>query len=343
MRWVMNAPTHGEPDAADVARLTTLKKKRSLVPPFSDHSAGLDDVVHNPLERLLIQMFPAIGDGLSMFIRNQRYDAVITEDFRTALVFGLLGRIFGRSAKHIVKELYFDESVLSSPLRRLLFRAALAKAECFITNCQSEIDVYSEFLARPKRCFHFLPWPSNLPLQDSSEDHGYVFAAGRSFRDWKALFACAEQFRERFVVVASRRELNNLRQPANVELYLDIPHERYVALLRAARVVIVPLVWTVRATGQAAVLEAMSMRKPILTADTPGVLDYVSDGVNGLLYQAGNVEHMSSQLRRLLDDTELRKTLSEGAVCSIEMQFNKAVYSERLLDLAASVAGDKAS
>ena len=61
-------------------------------------------------------------------------------------------------------------------------------------------------------------------------------------------------------------------------------------------------------------MEANACGTPVLSADVPGLRDSVSNGVSGLLYPYGNIEHLAGSITRILTDTNLRDMLSEGAV-----------------------------
>jgi GalNAc-alpha-(1->4)-GalNAc-alpha-(1->3)-diNAcBac-PP-undecaprenol alpha-1,4-N-acetyl-D-galactosaminyltransferase len=61
-------------------------------------------------------------------------------------------------------------------------------------------------------------------------------------------------------------------------------------------------------------LEAMSFGLPCIVPDClPGALDYVEDGLTGLVYRAGDSAHLAECLRRLISDANLRKRLGDAA------------------------------
>jgi glycosyltransferase involved in cell wall biosynthesis len=300
-----------------------------------------DDVawVQSTWERLLHRACPHVGAGLSMFLRRNQYDVVVTEHYRTALVFGLLCNLFGRRSRHVVKELYLDDQVLQRPVVRSIFRIGLSRCDCIVSNCSAEIGPYSRFLNLPAERFRFVPWPSNLSPERADSDDGTIFAAGRAFRDWPVLFAAARRIAARFVVVAEASAVAGLEKPENVELHCNVPRRRYLDLLRRAQIVLVPLVPTVRSIGQAVILEGMALGKAVLTARVPAVLDYVDHGSNGWLYEAEDGDSLVRQLNRLLAYGELRRRLGEGALESVRNTFNKVHYADRLLALYRELVG----
>ena len=61
-------------------------------------------------------------------------------------------------------------------------------------------------------------------------------------------------------------------------------------------------------------IEANACGTPVISADSPGLRDSVSDGLSGLLYPYGNIEVLAEVIVRVLQDSELRSRLSHGAV-----------------------------
>ncbi len=315
-------------------QITSLKKVKSQSALFQTCNTGLLDTKQSWLDYLLCKALPAdAADGCSFFLRRNHFDVIITEDYRTAIVFGLLTRLFGCRAKHLVKELYLAEDTLTNRRKRSLFRYALKAADCVILNATSERQAYADFLHLPLERFVFLPWPSNLPPQAAAPDRGYIFAAGRSMRDWKTLFECAATLPVPFTIVASRADVAALAPPPNVTVRCDVGREEYLALLAGAHIVLLPLTKTLRSTGQAVALEAMSMRKPLLAADSPGILDYIADEENGLLYCAGSSVSLSRQLNRLLASAEMRARLAAAGADRVRTVFNKESYLASLTAL----------
>jgi glycosyltransferase involved in cell wall biosynthesis len=252
---------------------------------------------------------------------------VVTTDYRTSILYGALTNLFGGRALHVIKELYLDERTLESPLRRRIFRWALRRCACVVANCSAEAAAYSRFLALPAERFRFIPWASNLPAREPIADDGSVFAAGRSFRDWPTLFAAARNVDARFVVVAEGRAVADLPRPDNVVVHCDVPRGRYLELLGQAQIVVVPLQPTVRSVGQAALLEAMALSKPVIAARVLGVADYLWEGDSGVYYEAGDPGSLANEINRLQADADLRRRLGAGARRAVSTCFNRHRYS----------------
>ncbi|MBL6751692.1 MAG: glycosyltransferase [Nevskia sp.] len=66
-----------------------------------------------------------------------------------------------------------------------------------------------------------------------------------------------------------------------------------------------------------ALLEALAAGLPVLATDIEGVAEIVEDGVNGLLFGAGDDAALAAQIRRLADDPALRERLAQAAAATV--------------------------
>jgi len=87
--------------------------------------------------------------------------------------------------------------------------------------------------------------------------------------------------------------------------------DELIAAYRAADVFLFPS--TTETFGLVA-LEAMACRVPVIAARTGGVLDTVTDGVNGLFFEPDRPEQIGARVRQLRHDPALREQLAENAL-----------------------------
>jgi glycosyltransferase involved in cell wall biosynthesis len=97
-----------------------------------------------------------------------------------------------------------------------------------------------------------------------------------------------------------------------------------------ADVVVFPVIW--EEPWGLVPLEAMGRARPVVATGRGGSAEYLRDGENALLFEAGDEEALAAAVRRLADDPGLRRTLvAEGlrtAPRHTEAQFNQAVLEE---------------
>lgn len=61
------------------------------------------------------------------------------------------------------------------------------------------------------------------------------------------------------------------------------------------------------------VWQAMAAGRPVISADTPGIREAITDGVSGLLVPAGDAPALADAMRRLASDRDLRARMGEAA------------------------------
>ncbi|MGE3957922.1 MAG: glycosyltransferase family 4 protein [Vicinamibacterales bacterium] len=81
------------------------------------------------------------------------------------------------------------------------------------------------------------------------------------------------------------------------------------------------------------VAEAMASGRTVLVSDAGGVAELVTPEVNALTYRGGDVDQMTAQLARLLDDPGFRTVLGERARRSAADQFNPARTCRQMVEL----------
>jgi glycosyltransferase involved in cell wall biosynthesis len=101
--------------------------------------------------------------------------------------------------------------------------------------------------------------------------------------------------------------------------------------LQAADVFLCPSMWA-EAAGLVN-LEAQACGLPVVASRIGGIPEYVLDGRTGLLFEPGDAEELARQVRRLIDDPQLRRTLSTAARAWALERFSPEARLPEWLDL----------
>jgi glycosyltransferase involved in cell wall biosynthesis len=100
--------------------------------------------------------------------------------------------------------------------------------------------------------------------------------------------------------------------PENVILMDSWPHAAVMEAFRRSSLALFPSVW-LEPFG-IVVIEAMSMGRPVITSRIAGPAEIVVHGENGLLVPPGDAAALKQVIQRLLDDSELRERMGQGAL-----------------------------
>jgi glycosyltransferase involved in cell wall biosynthesis len=86
------------------------------------------------------------------------------------------------------------------------------------------------------------------------------------------------------------------------------------------------------------VLEAMALGRPVVATTVGGTPELVADGETGLLVAPRDVEALTAALKRVLDDTELRRRLGEAGRRRVQERFSADAMTRDVLSIYDEVA-----
>jgi glycosyltransferase involved in cell wall biosynthesis len=171
-------------------------------------------------------------------------------------------------------------------------------------------------------------------------DGGYALSIGMEQRDYPTLQAAVEGTPYRFHVVASGWSpgsgygaAKGISAASNIEVGRGYSTEKLRALYAAARFVVVPLKSVTYAAGVTGIVEGMAMGKAIIASASPGILDYVKDGVSGRLVPVGDAQAMRRAIGELWDQPELCARMGAHNRQWIEQEINTQRYVEKVTRL----------
>jgi glycosyltransferase involved in cell wall biosynthesis len=81
-------------------------------------------------------------------------------------------------------------------------------------------------------------------------------------------------------------------------------------LLREIDVLVIPSLWY--EVSPLVILEGFASQTPVVVSNIPNLVDQVTDGLNGLTFEAGNVSSLTKTLQRILDEPGLLAHLTYG-------------------------------
>ena len=266
-----------------------------------------------------------ITQSLRLWVRRRRYDVVLTMGARESLAYGLLCLLTGRRSKQVMTEVFVDDERpgdLFWRLKTILYRLISCRAIGLLTNSSSEVATLSKRFCIPSERIRYVPMHTNiLQPENCGQNEGFVLTAGYTRRDYPTLLKAAPDIDARIMIICSRTDLPAVNTPANVTILRDIPRTAYLDHLKRTAVVVLPLLPTERSTGQVVMLEAMAFGKPVVTTKTPGTLDHIRHGENGLLMAPQDPSSLAREVNQLLHNPSFARRLGQQALEDI-LRFN---------------------
>lgn len=187
----------------------------------------------------------------------------------------------------------------------------------------------------------FQPFPNTLHgYRDMPVgDDGYLFSGGNSVRDYQVLESALEGTGIPAHIATSWKSQKNL---PHVKVG-PTSHDDFMKLLANAHVVVVPLRQTVRSAGQQSYLNAMGLGKPVIVTDTPGVRDYVIDGVTGIIVPPADPARMRAAILHVMDpaNAEFYAEMGRRARQDVFERFTEVHFRHGLLYHAGVISREQ--
>ena len=88
-----------------------------------------------------------------------------------------------------------------------------------------------------------------------------------------------------------------------------------------------------------AVREAMLASLPVIVTDVGGTNELVEDGINGYLFEPGDLNYLTNRMIFLLQNSELRDEMGQKSESIIEARFSTQVYARDFEHMVAQLRG----
>lgn len=180
--------------------------------------------------------------------------------------------------------------------------------------------------------------------RESGEDRGYFLFLGRLMAEKGVeTLARAHQRMTRpaglKIVGGGPLQAHLGHHYPNAELLGFKQGEELLDLLRHAKAVVVPSEWYENCSMS--VLEAMAYGKPVIGARIGGIPEQIRDGVDGLLFEAGNVDELSHCMDMLVAEPELTNLMGASARQRLINDYSLLNHKNKLMGLYESIAGGR--
>jgi len=123
--------------------------------------------------------------------------------------------------------------------------------------------------------------------------------------------------------------IKQLNLSDTVALWKNISEHEKIKLLKTAWVYVFP---TMKEGFGISALEAQAVGTPVVAYKVPGVADSVKNGITGILVEDGNITELANAIIKILQDEDLRRRLSVGAMLWAR-RFEWKVISKRFEEI----------
>jgi glycosyltransferase involved in cell wall biosynthesis len=291
----------------------------------------------------LLTYYPAYWNLAIKALRQSRrvdYDLIVAWESKNGFPLAISRNLLGVKKPPLVILAFLYKGIAMNFLR--LGRLGMRGIDHITVPTMSEIEYYDKLLgfSSDKTTFSPLGWYDMASvLHVAKEGTGnYIFAGGRSGRDYRTLFDAMSGLDAQLIVNARKFNVQGLTYPPNVKLHGFMPVREYYALMAGSQFVVLPLQDTPYAVGLGHIVQAMSAGKALVATRTASTVDYVKDGQTGIMVAPYDVQDMQSAIAYLLAHPEETRAMGQEARRRYEEQYTFAAFAERTYDVLQKVA-----
>lgn len=255
-------------------------------------------------------------------LRGRRYDAVATWNTSSGTLLGALSRLLPRRLRprHMIRDFHLDLTRFADPFylpRVLLVRLAAPVVDVLLTTSTEEVDLYRRMFDLPASRVHFFPDTAGGAYMDAEPTpcggSDTIFAYGNSDRDFDTLLEAAPRIPGR-VVILSQNYTPSVPVPANVTcIGHRVPLDELMTMIAQAAVVVIPIKSRFVAAGQNAMLEVMSLSRPMVVTTGLATVDHAVDGREAVFCPAQDPAALADAVTGLLARPEEARRMGEAA------------------------------
>lgn len=266
----------------------------------------------------------------------------VTWDERTALDLYLAGEggYFATGVIWATDQL----RVPAAALRLRLLRRVLRDAGAIWCLSTAQLPILDRWLGKRSRSgmAEYLPFGIDTDFYSarSQESDDLIFSVGGDRdRDPETLFAAlASTISARPGTRAVVQTTSTIKPPDGVSVVKHLAHAELREMYAKATVVAVATKPNLHVSGMTVSLEAAATGRPVVITKTPGMTDYVRDGLTGLLTPVGDASAMAASIISLLDQPGRATEIGQAARSHVARNHSSSIMAARLRDILESKA-----
>jgi glycosyltransferase involved in cell wall biosynthesis len=215
---------------------------------------------------------------LSLAVRGLRQagdGAVVAWQPLVGAVAGLLRR--GSTPRLVALGPILVDGARSSALQRVALQG-YARCDRLLFYTRAGLETAAK-LGLSRSALRFVPLGVRPRRDEPLPPGDYFVAAGRDSRDWATLAEAARGLSMDVIVTGPA----SLPESGPLRLAPQAAGESFFTLLEGAAAMVLPFARTDRPVGHLSMLAAMSVGRPIVATDSPGVEDYISEDIGSVV------------------------------------------------------------
>lgn len=243
----------------------------------------------------------------------------------------------------VIRKCFRESFILSCVMARILYKedAFLRQIDSYIALSQFSMNKFIEFRLDKQRIFlksNFLMTEPNIDIHD----YDYGVFVGRLV-DYKGIRTLMEAYKMnpscnlKIVGVGPlEQEVSRVASTyKNMEWLGRLDKDSVFEVIKNSSFLVFPSEWY-EMMG-VVMLESFVLRKPVLASNLGAVKEYVLNGVNGILFEAGNAKDLAAKVLYLMSHERERIEMGKNAYKIYRKRFDKEKNYQDLIGIYTKI------
>ena len=226
----------------------------------------------------------------------------------------------------------FNLGALPGGWKQKLARLILTRVDCFIVHAKSEVTNYGNWLNIEKEKFQFVPLqrgkiekPAPSPIAEP-----YIVSMGSANRDYATLLEAVRGSGIKLVIISKESITKSLHDHPDLVKLHGLTEDECLCILNEAKLNILPVLDGETASGQVTLINAMQLGIPTIATGCVGTVDYISDGITGVLVPPGDARALRNAIASLMQNVDLRNKIGVAGREKSESEFSDVAAARSL-------------
>lgn len=279
-----------------------------------------------------------VWQTLRVLPRLNKYDLIVSHGMQSGVLLSLWRRVFKTKAKHIVFDIgsFNSASEKGVALKIMQFTSKSLDAIIYHTSWQKEY--YNRFFPWLIDKAFFITYGVDFEyfgkeVEKDIKEEKYILCAGKILSDWETIVKAHENLHTSVKLRLVGGYDEKYTGVEGVEQLPYLPLNELIEQIRGAVFCVLPLECVKFSFGQMRFLQQMALGKCVVASKILSLVDYAIDNETALFYNPHDVEHCTKIMKKVLQDSALRKRIGENAreaTREIHNEYNMAKKLERV-------------
>ncbi|MEO0137440.1 MAG: glycosyltransferase family 4 protein [candidate division WOR-3 bacterium] len=269
---------------------------------------------------------------------RKKYDLIISHSAQSAVFFAFLRSLIGeKMPPHLVIDPASFNGGRDNFFELLPIKVAACSIMALIYHATIQKQYYDRHLPTLSKMAYYIPFgvdtdffaPMNLPVED------YVIAFGDKKRDYQTLIRAWLKLREpkaKLLIVGVRKlkSFNTSDALLPISFQPRVTVDKLKTMIAKSLFVVLPLPYYNYSYAQMSLLQSMSMGKAVIVTETPGIADYIKNGVNVITVKPYDPDDLAEKIKWCLVNRELTSEIGYQARFAVLNEYNEKLMAKKI-------------